>query len=231
MFLIDWDYLLTGKGSKKVYESISLLQPDIKKTVKSIVKGKEAGTTEHSLDYETERKKFTEDIDQERLQTIMVGVSIDEQDALLQSVMNQYGYTQSKMPVNQSISLFGINDLPPSDAESQIWLSLVNQLTNPKDFLTSLKQYNVSFREWEDFGKIYPDVVEELKIQLFDLLTTLQTDNLSIETINLLGLIYDKPRITSDFFTKEEEPEVKPRPKKSKLSEQTLTQPQRIAAK
>jgi hypothetical protein len=133
----------------------------------------------------------------------------DEFDAIIAT--NQY--LLDELPINQSITLLGAKDLPPSDFEKSIWLRKYYIAKNKDQFKAMLNGGQIGLLEINIMNQLYPDLLAETRNEIVQELINYKVKypdkDLSIKTEYILMVLFETLTIDNELLAAHYSPDKK----------------------
>ena len=126
-----------------------------------------------------------------------------KQAELSLELINKIEQLKAIQPVNQSVTLFGVDDHPPSLFEQKKWLMSIRIFDNPKSLLDSLNAGLLSGIEVEAMGMVYPSILETLQQALVEGIAELKgkgIKGLGMKKMRLVNILLQVPRLSPEQF-------------------------------
>ena len=108
----------------------------------------------------------------------------------------------SHIPVNSSVTLFGVDERPPSDFEKSVFVREMRVLADPSHILELMKADQLSYREVDMLKQFYPEYYQELSAAILEAVSAHKTDKpVSARLNRTLSILFGVPRVTPSFVT------------------------------
>jgi hypothetical protein len=142
-------------------------------------------------------------------------IKLADFDGIVKDVMNPdkvinvaaYAYLSNQIPVNQSESLMGITDLPPSDFEKIMFLRKHYIVNHPESIYDMLNSGRISLLELMTLGEVYPEFLDEVRYIATEALIKKKEsgEDLSIKTEYVLNGLFGTTKLRQELFEEQEE--------------------------
>ena len=125
----------------------------------------------------------------------------DEQPEFTVALSQKLAMLKDLIPINQSVTLFGVEDMPPSTFEQSKWLLQYYIFDNPMVIFDKLNAGVLSGLEIEALEMFYPSILETLKGHLIEAIVDLKAkgiNSLGMKKMKLVNIILQIPRLSPD---------------------------------
>ena len=119
------------------------------------------------------------------------------EDAVV-SLTGAYGAIRDQMPLNQSTTLFGVDDRPPSRSEQSMFIRKLQVMDDPRRVIDLLKAGQLSGLEVDILQQFYPIYYNSLVETILEQMVDAKDVKLSRRMNAQLGLLLGVPRVTPE---------------------------------
>lgn len=102
-------------------------------------------------------------------------------------------------PINQSITLFGVDERPPSTYEQKKWTRAVRLFKDPMLFFSFLNEGILTAEDVDTLGIFYPSILESAQKHMVEGIVDLKAkgvDGLGLAKMKLVNKVLQVPRLT-----------------------------------
>ncbi len=127
----------------------------------------------------------------------------DKQAELSLELTDKIEQLKAVQPINQSITLFGVEDRPPSLFEQKKWLIYVRIFNAPEAVLDALNAGLLTGIEVEALGLIYPSILDTLQQAVIEGIAELKgkgIKGLGLKKMKLVNTLLQVPRLSPEQF-------------------------------
>ncbi len=127
----------------------------------------------------------------------------DKQAELSLELTDKIEQLKAVQPINQSITLFGVEDRPPSLFEQKKWLIYVRIFNAPEAVLDALNTGLLTGIEVEALGLIYPSILDTLQQAVIEGIAELKgkgIKGLGLKKMKLVNTLLQVPRLSPEQF-------------------------------
>jgi hypothetical protein len=196
------DTILNGKKKKPTKTLLSTLQnidDKYKREIRNwVVSDKQIPNKYKQLDFEETRDKM-QVFDVHQASAIFE--EWIEQEILVVALIDTVGVLKDTLPLNQSTTLFGVEDRLPSSFEQKKWLTQVNVLDNPMYIIDVLNAGTLTGFEVEALQAIYPSILETMQEAIIEAIVDLKAkkiDNLGRKKLRLVNTLLQIPHLSPE---------------------------------
>jgi hypothetical protein len=125
----------------------------------------------------------------------------DRQPELSVALIDKIEVLKGLQPVNQSVTLFGVDDRPPSLFEQKKWLVYVKVFNAPESLLDSLNAGLLSGLEVEALKLMYPSILEAVQSGIIEGISELQgkgVTSIGSKKLELVNKLLEVPRLSPE---------------------------------
>ena len=169
-------------GLKNESVSRSFVMDDFAKVVKSIEDG-------------IKEDKFLKELGE---------LDSEAQEMFTAEIPRQYELLKSKIPVNMSQDLFGVDLREPSDFEKSKFIRLLRVVHNPDHVLELMENGQLTGTEVDAIMEFYPEYYEVLKEMMVEQIAELQGKDVKLDRAQnqQVSLFLGVPRINPESFAR-----------------------------
>jgi hypothetical protein len=185
------------KPTETLVNKLSKLEKTYRKHIRDwLVSEKESKFKPVELDYE-KTSKFIEEFTSE--DSTKIFEDWEKVAELSMELIDRIELLKQLQPINQSITLFGVDDRPPSLFERKKWLAQVAVYENPMSVVDSLNAGVLSGLEVEALQLLYPSILEVLQSALIEGVAELQgkgIKSIGSKKMKLVNTLLQVPRLS-----------------------------------
>ena len=194
-----------GLSKKKIKPTETLINKlsKLEKTYRKHIRDWLASTSESKfkpveLDYE-KTAKFIEEF--ESIDAAKIFEEWEKVAELSMDLLDKIELLKQIQPVNQSVTLFGVDDRPPSLFEQKKWLAQVVVYEDPMSVIASLNAGVLSGLEVEALQLLYPSILEVMQSALIEGISELQgkgVKSIGSKKMKLVNTLLQVPRLSPE---------------------------------
>jgi hypothetical protein len=125
----------------------------------------------------------------------------ESQEELTLEYINKLDSLKLEKPINQSVTLFGTEDIPPSKFEQDKWLIYYKIFQNPTIILDKLESGVLGGSDIYGLNLLYPSILDHIQEVLIESIVELRNTNITNlggEKMRLVNIILQVPRLSPD---------------------------------
>ena len=125
----------------------------------------------------------------------------EEQPEFALSLSDKFALLVGMMPINQSTTLFGVEDLPPSTFEQKKFIAQYKVFDSPMLVIDLLNAGILTGLEVDALGILYPTILSTIQGAIIEAIVDLKSKGISslgMKKMNLINTILQIPRLSPE---------------------------------